>query len=333
MTCLQKVVRATSRIVSVSFLMLLLMIAANAYTVVMRSGRRVEISSRFVVTPATLTYEVAQGIQITLQIATINIPATEMANNEAPGSFLKRMELGTGASSDQEQNAERDTAARATRTITNRDLAGSMQRRRESELAYERRRKELGLPSVADSRKRAAIERELIGRELEQTLGAERQTETYWRGRASALRADMAAVDAELAYTRARLDEISFFDSGGPFTTVDSIGSYDPFGNLGRRQGRRRGGYGGRAPRGGGVFDPWGFPQARPIGIDPPYVLFPNGGPYGSSNQPYDLTYERTTLITRRNELAAARAGFSARWRELEEEARRAGAAPGWLRP
>ena len=32
-------------------------------------------------------------------------------------------------------------------------------------------------------------------------------------------------------------------------------------------------------------------------------------------------------------QLNAARAGLSARWRELEDEARRAGAPPGWLRP
>jgi hypothetical protein len=38
-------------------------------------------------------------------------------------------------------------------------------------------------------------------------------------------------------------------------------------------------------------------------------------------------------LITRFNELAAARAALLARWRELEDEARRAGAQPGWLRP
>jgi hypothetical protein len=325
MMCLRKIVRATNRIISVSFVMLLLMIAANAYTLVMRSGRRVEIPSTFVLTPSTLTYEVSQGIQITLQVAVINVPATELANHEAPGSFLKRMQLGTGASFEQEPNGERDTAVPA-RTITNRDLASSMQRRRASEVAYERRRKELGLSSVEDSRRRATAESALIGKELAQTLGAERQTESYWRGRASALRTEIAVVDAELAYTRARLDEIP--ESNGSFSTVDSYGSYDPFGNLGRRQGRRRRGYGGRAPRGGGVLDPWGFPQGNP-----PYVLYPNGGPYGSNGQPYDYTYERTELITRFNELAGTRAGFSARWRILEEEARRAGASPGWLRP
>ncbi len=356
---LQNVIRAASRIMSVSFLMLLLMITASAYTIVTHGGRRIEIPSRFVVTPTTLTYEISQGIQITLQIAAIDIPATEIANNEAPGSFLRRMQLGTGASSKQEPNAERDIVARGTRTITNRDLAASMRRRRESEVAYERRRRELGLPSVEDSRKRAAVESELIGKELEQTLVAERETETYWRARASALRADIAAVDAELDYTRARLDEVPFLNSGGSFTTLSSIAPYSfgNVGNIGYIGGRRpffspytqrppvylaphsgsqitgRVGFGGRATRGQVFLNPGTFRYARPIGFGTPHLPYPDLPAFGSTFPPDDFTYERGELITRFDELAGIRAGLSARWRELEDEARRAGASPGWLRP
>jgi hypothetical protein len=52
-----------------------------------------------------------------------------------------------------------------------------------------------------------------------------------------------------------------------------------------------------------------------------------------ASGGAYDYAYERNELISRFNELSITRAGLNARWRELEEEARRAGAAPGWLRP
>lgn len=62
-----------------------------------------------------------------------------------------------------------------------------------------------------------------------------------------------------------------------------------------------------------------------------PLLLPGYGVPIGSITQPFDLS-ERNMLVTRFNELAAARAGLSARWRELEDEARRAGAPPGWLR-
>src|ERR1041384_3311291 len=73
-------------------------IAASAYTVVMRGGKRIEIPSTFSVTNSTLTYEVSPGIQVTLATAAIDIPATEKANNELPGSFLRR--AWAGASED-----------------------------------------------------------------------------------------------------------------------------------------------------------------------------------------------------------------------------------------
>src|SRR5882762_9998788 len=87
--------RTASRIVSVSVITLLLGVVANAYTVIMRGGRHIEIPSRFVVTPATLTYKVTEGIQITIPMAAIDIPATEKANNETPGSLLKRVQSAT----------------------------------------------------------------------------------------------------------------------------------------------------------------------------------------------------------------------------------------------
>jgi hypothetical protein len=47
----------------------------------------------------------------------------------------------------------------------------------------------------------------------------------------------------------------------------------------------------------------------------------------------YDYNEERLTLRNQLNELQMQRAALGVRWRELEEEARRAGAYPGWLRP
>src|SRR5256885_13919533 len=115
--------RAASRIVALSIILLLLAVVANAYTVIMHGGRRIEIPSRFVVTPATLTYQIAEGIQITIPMAAINIPATEKANNEAPGSLLKRAQLATEesfVSRDVVEKPKADSGSR--RTITNRDL-------------------------------------------------------------------------------------------------------------------------------------------------------------------------------------------------------------------
>ncbi|MDQ2975288.1 MAG: hypothetical protein M3R69_07745 [Acidobacteriota bacterium] len=316
-----KLQRSAGRILSASALLFLLVVTANAYTIVMRSGRRVEIPSRFVVTPATLTYEVATGIQITLEMAAINIPATERANNEAPGSLLKRINTAarqTVETADSEDNVAPTTPTpRRSLTITNRDLEATARRRRDSEVAYENRRKQLGLPSVEESRRRAAAESEVLQRDLGRSRIAETGSENYWRTRATDLRTEMAVVDAELQYIRGRLDEDPFPNSGGwssgSVTTVSTTSPYGIFGQSSSTTWNRR---------------QVGIGQVGTAGIG----IYPNIGvlgPYPS----YDFSYERSALITRFNQLAGTRAGLNVRWRALEEEARRAGAPPGWLRP
>ena len=358
---------AAGRIVSAFVFMVLLAVTTNAYTVIMRSGRHIEIPSRFVVTASTLTYEAAPGFQITLQMAAIDIAATERVNNEAPGSLLRRSQLAPQSltsTENQGDDAQMGRATKARRTITNRDLESAMRRRRESELAYESRRKELGLPSVAESRKRLAAESEEIGAELEENRAAEQKAEDYWRGRANALRTEMAALDAEIGWVRARLDEgpypVSNDWGNGSVTTLASVAPFISFGHYGRRSfgnfGRARSfpGQGlarpnvflsprqdtrttSRVALGGGVgrgqvqLSSGSFLYGRPFGTG--YPVYPSMDPFGSAFPNYDSSYERNDLITHFNELATTRAGLSARWRELEEEGRRAGVPPGWLRP
>jgi hypothetical protein len=339
---------------------LILAVTTNAYTVVMRGGRHIEIPSQFVVTPSTLTYEVSPGLQVTIAMAAIDISATEKANNELSGSFMRRLQSGP-----LETHSSGQPPPPARRTITNRDLESAMRRRRESDLAYENKRKQLGLPSLEESRRRDEAEAESSRIELEQKRLAEQQSENYWRQRATTLRTEMAAVDAELSYVRFRLDEgPSLFNEscfGGSGAIYSTLISGVPFGNFGRRQvgnggwGRHfpsaRGGAPGVyvAPRsgsqisghfglGGGaarpqVFvNPAGGRHGRPPGGLTGFPVFPGNVVFASANSGYDL-YERSALITRFNDLAATRAGLGARWRELEDEARRAGVAPGWLRP
>ena len=344
MPALHKTSRTFSRIVFVFAFLCFVTATANAYTVVMHGGRRVEIPSSFTLTASTLTYEVSPGFQVTLNLAAIDVAATEKANNEAPGSFLRRTTHGSSLSAPSASRA-------ASHTITNRDLESSSRRRRESELAYERRRKELGLPSVEASRRQAEAEAALIGKDLEQTTAAERESETYWRARASALRSEIAAVDAELSFVGRQLDEPTFPSANGSFSTVVNVVPFPSFGDFGRgpfggRVTRRpgivlgqqhglqvggRGVFGAGNRRGQGFPNPSGFPRARPFGS--PLQARPNLTGFGSTWPAYDYSYERSQLVTQFNQLAAVRAGLSARWRELEDEARRAGAPPGWLRP
>lgn len=360
---LNRLQRAAGRTALVFLFVFIFAVSVNAYTVVMHGGRRVEIPARFVVTPSTLTYEVSPGVQITIAVAAIDIPATEKINNELPGSFMRRVPAGAIESHGTTEARIQTHATGARRTITNRDLEAAMRRRHDSELAYESRRKQLGLPSVEESRRQANAESNLITVELEQKRVAERESENYWRERATALRTEMAAMDAELAYLRARLDEGPLMPSNGligGWSSVSSITRGVPFGNFGGRQFGNFGGaaaFPGRAPHrpnifigpnggsrvtgrvafGGGpargqVFlNPGTFHRARPVGVAG-FQAFPNVAVFGSTFPAYDYSYERGALITQFNELAAARAGLTARWRELEDEARRAGVPPGWLR-
>jgi hypothetical protein len=356
---------AASRIALLFMVICILAGTASAYTVVMRGGRRIEIPSQFVVTASTLTYETAPGIQITLLMAAIDIPATEMANNEKPGSLRRRQSEFSSAA----QISERGKIAKpeiTRRTITNRDLESSARRRNDSELAYERRRKQLGLPSVAESRAQAAVESDSLALELAQRRVAENESENYWRQRAATLRTEMAAMDAEISWIRARLEEGAFpLSTGwanGSFTTASTVIPFISFGNFGRRAfgnfgtvgsfprpGAHRPGvfvaprqearitgrvaFGGGATRGQVPANRGTFAPTSPRGFGSSFPVFPNVGLIGSAIPSYDVSYERGELITRFNELGAARAGLTARWRELEEEARRAGAPPGWLRP
>jgi hypothetical protein len=332
--------------------MLLAVASASAYTVVMRDGRRLEIPPRFLVTSTTLTYEVQPGIQVTLQLATINVEATEKANNETSGSFLRRVQMNQGVV------VSPSVPTRSRKTITNRDLEASARRRVASEQAYERRLKELGLPSLAESRKQAEAATVEAQSEIHERLEVERQTEDYWQARAAALRTEMSALDAEIGFVRAKLDELPYPGWSGSYTTLSSDLPFASFGNAGvgrnfpgyhrqppvysaRAGGQQvfgRSGVGG--PTRGQVFGnrhPWnrGFGSQDGIG-------FRIGGslPWGTgigipvlgSSPGYDYSYDRSALITRFNELAASKAGLNARFRELEDEARRAGVPPGWLR-
>ena len=57
---------APNRFIMAVVFLVLTATVANAYTLVMRNGRRVDIPNEFTVTASTLTYTVGSGIQIVL---------------------------------------------------------------------------------------------------------------------------------------------------------------------------------------------------------------------------------------------------------------------------
>lgn len=305
----------TSRIVVAALVLAFSAVSASAYTLVMRDGRRVAIPDNFTVTSAAVIYEVGSGIQISVQLSSLNIAATERANGEVAGSFMQRA---TAPPAPVAPSAPSQGRSKADRSITNADLEGYRRARLASEKAYEKRRRELSLPTLEQQRRDLAGVEARTYAQLRNTRGQAEAGEAYWRERASALRTEVAVNDAQIEFVRARLAELP---------QTNSFGAYDtnsPFGTF-------------------------GYPTAN--GPFPNYPVFGNQYPYnrrGNRNRRWgrygqqnvlvlppqeDHSLERATLTNQLNDLMMQRAALGVRWKELEEEARRAGAYPGWLRP
>ena len=363
---------ALPRLVMAVVLLLTLAIAASAYTLVLRNGQRVEIPAEFALTKTTLTYEVSPGFNKTMLLTLIDVAATERANNEAPGGFFQHTE---------EPPVDTQPAPRAIRTVTNRDLAAVRQRRIESEQAYERRRKELGLPTVEETRRRQEQEAAIFHAQLREKSLASGREETYWRGRARELRTEIATVDTQINYLRGRLSDLSESSlrtrswvtgtyplwpdnrqwsgngqwpsnqrQGGVRPARPIIGLGLPYPN-GYPTGQYPYGYPtGQYPYGypTGQY-PYGYPTGQypygyPTGQYPygyPTGQYPYGYPtgqypYGYPTGPFDNfenSAQQGELTNRLDDLLVRRAGLSAQWRALEDEARDARVPQVWLEP
>ncbi len=346
-------------------LAILLPVAASAYTVVLRSGRTLEIPASFTVTRAGITYEYAPGILVTIQMTSIDVAATERANNEPAGTLQSRAEGKETSTVGVKKSARSGTeaTARETRTLTDKELEASRARREASEKAYERRRVELGLPSLEETRRQREEETRRLGLMEAQAETSKAQSEAYWRARANELRAEIAATDAEINYVRSKLNERPDFSTTVTFSSGLTLTQYPAIsastivstgiggfprnrfpsappgtnGTMARAMPAPQP-FAGRTEFAGAItrnqsrfsgrgrfggIQPRPFPQYG-IAIQPFYT------PYVYDNNYY---YDQSALRARLQELEAERAGLQARWRVLEEEARRAGAQPGWLRP
>jgi len=178
------------RLLVASFLLIFTATAASAYTIVMRNGRRVEIPNTFTLTNSTLTYETAPGIQVTIQLTGIDIPATERANGQAPGSFM------AAKAKPQTPAPVQTRRTPATRSITNKDLEVHRRARVESE----RERAELGLPSIEERRREVE---EIDDRTQEQIRDMRQREELdFWRNRAMTLETQMAATQNQMRFNQ-----------------------------------------------------------------------------------------------------------------------------------
>jgi hypothetical protein len=311
----------------------LLPLTAYSYTVILLSGRRIEIPAQFTVTKLTLTYETTPGINITLLMDTIDIRATERANQEPEGSLLRRTE------------AQKPINNASTRTRgPRRELTKERER---SGQEYERRRLELGLPSLEEVRRRNEEEMDRLRATALQSRAEEGQAEAYWRTRSSQLRTEIAALGSQISYVRARLSEMPENSVVGTYGFVTGVAPGVPwrrpvtrFPTVTGHPGFMRGNN--TSVQGAGFLAFGGSTQVqlsagRRLGgfgrRGSPGFIVPGVPTFGVPYANYDYAGERANLIFRLHELETARVGLQARWRALEEEARRAGAQPGWLRP
>jgi len=190
-------------LLAASCLLFVLTATTSAYSIVMRGGKRIEIPAQFSVTNSTLSYEAAPGFWITLQMAAVDIPATERANNEMPGSLLGRtIKENEPPRTPTVTNPARET--KASRTITNLDLESFKHVRLKSEHAYDQRLKEQGLPPLAVLRAQAAADAKRFSQEL-----AQQRAEAEASERALQLQAQIAALNAQLNYLQSHSGEVS----------------------------------------------------------------------------------------------------------------------------
>ena len=225
------------RLLVASFLLIFTATAASAYTVVMRNGRRVEIPNTFTLTKSTLTYETAPGIQVTIQLATIDVAATEQINGQAAGSFLTKA---TETKVPVVQTQRRSAA----RSITNQDLEVY----RRARIENERQRQALGLPSAEDRQREVA---EIDARTQEEIRNIRSREELdFWKSRAMGLEAQVAATQTQMSnmnnqvvdYPWAYPYGIGLVSGGFPFGFNDfhgfnRFGFNNGFNNLGFNKG------------------------------------------------------------------------------------------------
>jgi hypothetical protein len=216
-----------------ALLFLLLPVAAQAYALVLRSGRHVTVPDDFKVTPTAVIYEPSPGFSVTVWLSNVDVAATERANGEPAGNFARRMRQWPEAASASAPEAVKTQRRAGPRVVTNKDLEPSRLRREAQEAEYERTRRERGMPSKQELQRRVEEEdREL--REWARQMEAERRE------------AELESLRSELVNVRRHLNELSLHLSRQA-VTYESANDYpyfyappvqviavSPFGHRGR---------------------------------------------------------------------------------------------------
>ncbi|HEX3145058.1 MAG TPA: hypothetical protein VHQ64_13890 [Pyrinomonadaceae bacterium] len=330
----QNLRHALAQLSAIVTLILLIAVAASAYTLVLRDGRRIEIPAEFILTRTTLTYEISPGFNQTFVLSLVDIAATERANGEPLGGFFKHR-----------QDAVRPPATNnepvrpAVKTLTNLDLDAVRQRRVESEQAYESRRKQLGLPTLEESRRRQDAEATEMRQMARAKNEADARDEAFWKGRARELRNEIAMVDSQISYLRGRVYDANqqAMQNRSWVTGVYPTWRNGPWPNGNFPNGR----YPDARPNGPiigmGLPNIYGSPNVYgypgPYGYPGTYGYPTYGYPNGSINNNPPYSSDPVELNGRLDDLLVRRQGLAMQWRQLEDDARDARIPQVWLEP
>lgn len=238
-------------------------------------------------------------------------------------------------------------AQTAKKTITNADLEKFKQKRLQAEAEYRAKHKELGMPSPEELEQRNAEDKRRLVEISQRIRSEQRQTQDYWQSQAAFLRNEIASINAQINFLNR---QIAATPTGNKiFYNTDELNglvipsysyNYGGYGHRGR----------GNQGRPVTVINPANNVQtainAAAANPNPYYgtplyqtgikaVIGPNlprrgyGRNYGYGGYyPYvgnNSNLQRDDLVARLQYLGQVRAGLLAQWRNLVEEAHRAG--------
>jgi hypothetical protein len=197
----------------------MLPVAAEAYTLVLRSGRHVSVSDKFKVTPTAFTYEASPGYWVTVWLSNIDIAATERANGEPVGSFsrkIKREPEGARVAPAHVPEALQVGRGDKRKVVTNRDLEPARLTREAQEEEYERTRRGRGLPSRDEMRRRIEEQDRWLS-EWAQRMQDERRE------------AELESLKSELLNVRLQLRELSLSQEEAFDAPASALSYYYPY--------------------------------------------------------------------------------------------------------
>ncbi|MEW6735145.1 MAG: hypothetical protein AB1489_27890 [Acidobacteriota bacterium] len=298
----------------------LMPMVAQAYTLVLKDGRRIEVNSQYRIVNNIAIFSLPEGNRFSISLQKINVDATELANGQEVGTFLKNAtDAGKLAKLDQRSdNPSQDNdsplvaSSRAiNKKLTNSDFERYRVRReemsREAErLAAARAAAQLGALSLNGASSNQATTTTLVPSEadkqaelLAQRRELEKNKEEYWRGRARPLLTQLRVLEEQIVALSSQIDENRRSIANSPNVSI-----YNP------------------PPVYPGVII-----GGVPIGIGAPRTT---GGVVVIRDNPNQQ--RGISLQDRLVELQLQYQETAILYEELREEARRAGALPGWLR-